>query len=169
MFMSSLRWSFVAAAVVTGSVLGASVAKADGPAYGRSAGPCCAPSWTGFYLGGGVGYGTFVTSQTTVNTGTGIPDRPFVDFGGQGWFGTAIVGYDQQIGNVVLGAFADFDWSGASGRVNDLLAMGTTFGRLDEDTAWAIGARAGFLATAKTLVYLSGGYTQVRFDGFQLE
>src|SRR3990172_7798650 len=70
-------------------------------------------SWTGLYLGAGFGYGTFVDSFTTFAIGPPpAQDRPFTDFGGEGWLGTVVVGYDQQVQNVVLGVFADYDWTG---------------------------------------------------------
>jgi len=156
-------------AVALAAVMSTSAAMADGYERGpRYAAPCCAPSWSGFYLGAGVGYGSFVESETTVNTATGIPDHPSTDFGGKGVLGTVIVGYDHQIGNLVLGAFADFDWSGAKGTMSDIAGGPTLWGSVEQDSAWAVGGRAGLLTGPKTLVYLSGGYTQAKFDSFSL-
>jgi outer membrane immunogenic protein len=164
--MLALRKCSIGIVAVGVSMFASSAPRADGMPSGS---PCCAPSWTGFYLGGGVGYGSFVMSDKTYTTATGIQDRPWVDFGGHGWLGTVTAGYDHQIGPAVLGAFVDFDWSGASGRISDPTTTTVTFGKLDENHAWSVGGRAGILPTAKTLVYVSGGYTEVEFDGFQTQ
>lgn len=158
--MNAIRSMFVVGALASGTILMGTDAKADGMARGPYA-----PSWTGLYLGAGAGYGTFVNSFTSVDTATGIPDRPFVGFGGDGWLGTVVVGYDQQIGNMVVGVFVDFDWSGAKGNIGDV-ADGPILlvGPLEQEHAWSLGARVGMLASPKTLLYLSGGYTQATFD-----
>lgn len=122
--------------------------------------------WSGIYIGAGVGYGTFVNNNLLLNA-DGSVNTPAQDTGGNGGFGTVIAGYDHQIGDrLVLGAFADFDWSSVKGTLHELGGGADLFGSLRQDHAWAIGARAGFLASSKTLLYVSGGYTQAQFDGY---
>src|SRR6266478_7684540 len=80
-----------------------------------------APSWTGCYVGGGGGYGLW----NKENTGF-IDGPPRVQFtstttaGGRGYFGTVGGGCDYQFGlaglNLVVGAFADYDWSSLKGK-----------------------------------------------------
>jgi outer membrane immunogenic protein len=137
-------------------------ALADG--YGRrpaDVGCCEAPqTWTGFYLGAGIGAGAVVheLSATAPLLGT----ASFDGIGGEGIFGTVIVGYDRQIGrSVVFGIFADYDFSNIS---SDLSAGGLFNASLDHKWSWSVGARLGFLTSPSTLWYGTAGYTQARFD-----
>jgi outer membrane immunogenic protein len=88
---------------------------------------------------------------------------PFQEYtvGGRGWFGTVQVGCDYQVSqNIVIGAFADYDFSSIKG---DL----PIFGRVGEEklkSTWAAGGRIGWLPFNQLLTYVSAGYTQARFD-----
>jgi outer membrane immunogenic protein len=143
------------------SCLVAGQAIADG--YARKAAACCeAPRmWTGFYIGAGAGSGA-VVHDLTVN----VPAGSLLDFdgiGGQGYLGTVIVGYDQQISsNMVVGIFSDYDFSNIS---SDLSALGGAFNAsLAHKHTWSIGGRAGLLSSPSTLWYGTAGYTQAKFD-----
>jgi outer membrane immunogenic protein len=83
--------------------------------------------------------------------------------GADGVFGTLIAGYDWQVSpSTVFGLFVDYDFSNASHSfaLPDFLIASST----DHDSAWAIGARLGWLSSPSTLWYLTGGYTQADFD-----
>ncbi len=136
--------------------------------------PASAPSWTGIYLDAGGGYGIWAADTTTVipagfaGAGTCILCATQTQ-GGQGYFGRVGVGYDYQfsipIGHwapqFVAGPFADTDFSSLKGTIQDQTPFfaGTT----TEDWSWAVGARAGWLATPQILSYVNGGYTQTHF------
>ncbi len=116
------------------------------------------PSWSGFYLGAGIGAGALVDDVTF-----GLPAVGSVNsdgIGGQGIFGTALLGYDHQFGAFVLGVFADYDFSGIS---SDFSALGLFNASLDHNHSWAAGARFGFLSSPRSLWYGTAGYTQAEF------
>jgi outer membrane immunogenic protein len=84
------------------------------PAY-KAPGYVPAFSWTGWYIGGNVGYG-WGSSTNPVITGTGGDSVPFLTDGGnvfpslspKGLIGGGQIGYDWQANNWVLGLVADF-------------------------------------------------------------
>jgi outer membrane immunogenic protein len=119
-------------------------------------------NWTGCYVGAGGGYGMF-DQETRFVDGTFVSAQN--DNGGRGWFGTVQVGCDYQIGsNIVVGAFADYNWSGIKGDMS--VPVNTWIGEEKLKSSWAAGGRIGWVpwATTQLLVYVSGGYTEARFD-----
>jgi outer membrane immunogenic protein len=122
--------------------------------------PVAGYNWTGCYLGAGGGYGLFDQQSRYVTTGqTSLSN----DNGGRGWFGTVQVGCDYQISSgIVIGAFADYDFSGIKGN----MAV-PDFGFVGQEklqSSWAAGGRIGWLPSDQLLVYVSGGYTEARFS-----
>jgi outer membrane immunogenic protein len=116
------------------------------------------PPWSGFYLGLGGDAGAVVHDLSTTPPGGG-----FDGIGGQGIFGTAIVGYDQQIfPGVIVGVFADHDLSGISSNLP--VVGGLINASLDHKHSWSVGSRAGFLSSPSALWYGTAGYTQAQFD-----
>ena len=110
------------------------------PAYKSAV--AVAPSWTGLYVGGGVGYGMY-NADTIWFLPTGAPFQPLTQTqGGRGWLGTVNVGYDYQFNNnIVAGVLADYDLASIKGTIQDQGPF--TVGTMTENSAWAIGARAG--------------------------
>jgi outer membrane immunogenic protein len=123
-------------------------------------------NWTGCYVGAGGGYGMFDDESRLVqNFGGQIQTSLKNDNGGRGWFGTVQVGCDLQIGsNIVIGAFGDYDWSGIKGDMS-IPALGWV-GEEKLKNSWAAGGRIGWIPWTNTqfLVYVSGGYSQARFN-----
>jgi outer membrane immunogenic protein len=127
-------------------------------------------NWTGCYVGGGGGYGMWNQRTTTLTDPAGVAIWTPVDHGGDGWFGTVQVGCDYQVtSNIVIGAFGDYDFSGMKG---DVLLGGGLFWSGEEKlkSSWAAGGRIGWVPfqASQLLVYVSGGYTQARFDAVNL-
>jgi outer membrane immunogenic protein len=120
------------------------------------------PPWTGFYLGVGGGAGAVVHDYSIDVPGVGNA-LSFDGFGGQGVFGTVIAGYDHQLYRaIVVGLFADYDFSGIS---TDVSALGGLFSQsIDHRHSWSVGGRAGFMSSPTTLWFATAGYTQARFD-----
>ncbi len=151
-------------------------------------------SWTGFYLGAGVGAGAVVHDLDVdafadefdngnceaVNSSFVCSGTPFNLFdaslnvdgiGGEGVVGTLQVGYDWQFDTRgVFGVFADADLSGISSDINfSASALDDNYalsgsGEIDMDWMWTIGARLGYLTTPDTMIYVLLGYTQAEFD-----
>jgi outer membrane immunogenic protein len=130
------------------------------------AAPVAVYSWSGCYVGAGGGYGMYNQESQFVDGVVG-PFGLSNDNGGRGWFGTVQVGCDLQIGSSwVIGAFADYDFSGIKG---DMAVPLLGWVGQDEKlkNSWAAGGRIGWLPFQQQLllVYVSGGYTQARFNG----
>jgi outer membrane immunogenic protein len=89
--------------------------------------------------------------------------------GGRGWLGRVGVGCDYQFNSsFVVGAFGDYDWMSIKGtNQNQLIAAnnGTPVQADQKETgAWAVGLRLGYLPYPNLLTFVSGGWTQTRFD-----
>jgi outer membrane immunogenic protein len=148
-------------------------AAADLPVKTRpmAAAPYAAPySWTGCYLGAGGGYGMFVQRHRTIDA-AGVPvTAGETDTGGKGWFGTVQVGCDYQVADRwVIGAFADYNFSGIKGNFQPTGLTGAgglgIYGEEKLSSSWAAGGRIGYAVFPTLLAYVSGGYTEARFDG----
>ena len=160
------RWLLVTAVALA---MAAPAIAADLPSRGpiNKAPPPVAPigyNWTGCYVAGGGGYGLF--NQDTSRNFEGGGSSAEVTNGGRGWFGTVGGGCDVQFGSWVLGAFGDYDFADLKG---DVAIPGPNLvGREKQDSAWAVGGRLGYTLTPTILTYVNAGYTQARFDGFDL-
>jgi outer membrane immunogenic protein len=126
-------------------------------------------NWTGCYLGGGLGYGMF-NQDSFLETDPGhVPLSGSLRTGGRGWFGTVTGGCDYQFStpgfifsSLVIGAFADGDWGSLKGNAF------TWTSTESEKSAWSAGGRIGWLVNPSLLSYFNGGYTEARFDGFEV-
>lgn len=152
-------------------------------------------SWTGFYIGGNVGY-SWGRSETDVgyfSTTTGLPIVPpagsvtSADFDMDGWVAGVQAGYNWQTGNWVLGVEADFQWTGQDGGADYLCAAGpnslaclngptfpppgvtgTTLA-LSQSLEWfgTFRGRLGYTVAPTVLLYVTGGlaYGEVETSG----
>lgn len=101
-------------------------------------------SWTGFYIGGHVGYGW------SRWTGTSTFGTDSVD--GKGWLGGAQAGYNYQAGNWVFGVEGEYTWSDV--KYTTPIFAGTL--SLKNDYYITAAARIGY-AFDRFLVYAKGG------------
>lgn len=125
-------------------------------------------SWTGFYSGAGYGYGMW-NADTTVQETAGFPLFGTNTAGGRGWLATAVAGYDYQFGDhLVAGVLADYDFANMHGVFTDPGGLGSLGGELTENSAWAAGARIGWLFAPQLLTYVSGGFTEAHFSSVVL-
>jgi outer membrane immunogenic protein len=116
-------------------------------------------SWSGFYLGAGIGAGAVVHEVTA--SVPGLASASLDGIGGEGIFGTVTIGYDHQIGRAVVGIFADYDFSNIS---SDISAARLFNASLDHKWSRSVGGRLGFIVTPHTMWYGMTGYTQAQFD-----
>jgi outer membrane immunogenic protein len=159
--MKKLAIAITAVAAFTGSAVAA-----DLPVKARYIAPApvvTAYNWTGCYVGAGGGYGMYnqdISADTAgiSNTLAASPDT--LTLGGRGWFGTVQVGCDYQMTpSFVIGAFGDYDFGSITGHLG-----ATSLGDEKLSSSWDVGGRVGWIALPNLLAYVSGGYTQARFD-----
>jgi outer membrane immunogenic protein len=135
------------------------------PVY-RTAAARAPASWSGVYLNAGGGYGMWNADTTTTLAGSGFAPnvmRVTEQQGGRGWLGRVGGGYDHQFTrNIVAGVFADFDFSNLKGTIQDP-DIGVA-GDIKQKSAWAAGARAGWLVTPAILSYFNVGYSGAHFS-----
>jgi outer membrane immunogenic protein len=158
-----------ATAITTAGISAASAA--DLPA--RAAPPVFAAvpvfTWTGFYVGGNLGWGwRDDDNETVVLTGPGIPAGLVgtlnFDNGNDGNFtGGGQIGYNYQIGSFVIGAEADIQWIDTDDNNAVFVAgPGNTGlfvpGEFEDSSDWwgTVRLRAG-VAFDRFLVYATGG------------
>ncbi len=165
--MKKLVLAITAIAALVGSQAGSAVA-ADLSARTYTKAPILAPvpSWTGFYIFGGGGYGVFDanTYSTTFPGKTALTIGQTV--GGDGYFGTAGVGYDWQYAKWVGGIFADGQFGSIKGSLTD--PFNAAVGKPSDKTSAAAGVRLGYLVAPSVLSYVNGGYSYAQFSGTTL-
>lgn len=112
-------------------------------------------NWTrawGAILGG---YGMTNTEVSVDGFG---PLNPLLDgLGAEGIFGEVQVGFDKDLGPVILGVFAGAGYSDAS-----FGAFGGDV--LDQKESYFVGLRGGIPLTSKTLGYVAGGWRWTNFE-----
>lgn len=73
------------------------------------------------------------------------------------------VGYDAQLGGVVVGAEAEITGSTAKTRAEDVLAAGDRL-RIGAGRDLYAGARLGYVVSPQAMLYVKGGYTNARVN-----
>jgi outer membrane immunogenic protein len=127
-------------------------------------------SWSGFYLGGHVGYDR---NEPTARFGANFPqtDLPTLPFGtpfhpnGNGFLGGVQAGFNYQIRNLVFGVETDWSWldvKGATRLTGSDPALGFppgyTFSTAERlKSLGTLRGRVGFTPTDRLLVYGTGG------------
>jgi len=151
------------------TMLAGGSALADGMSRGSiKDAPVATPSWSGFYLGAGVGYGHMLgDNKYSDDFGPGTFQSWTNDSAGGG-FGTVVIGFDRLVRErYVVGLFADADWGSIEGhfRNSDPPATDDSF-RIRN--AYSVGARAGFLMTPTSLLFATAGYSwaKIKSNGY---
>jgi outer membrane immunogenic protein len=93
-------------------------------------------------------------SEDGVNTGTNSGDESI-----EGAAYGAAIGYDFNIGTLVVGAEAELSDSTSKQEFNETIDGTAFLGRIETGRDIYLGGRIGFTATPSTLVYVKGGYT----------
>jgi outer membrane immunogenic protein len=152
----TMRRGLFALIAVAGTTMGTGIASAadiQRPVY--QAPPAgvmpVAYDWTGFYVGGHVGYGWADKSWQDSFGLFGISHQA------KGFLGGGQAGFNYQIGQFVVGVEGDMSWSGMSGSTN---ALASTF-NTDVDWTATLTGRLG-MAFDRWLVYGKGGAAWAR-------
>jgi outer membrane immunogenic protein len=168
------------ASVVLGALAASSAMAADMSVKApilKAPPPAPVYNWTGCYLDAGVGYGMWNQDHSTTTAFGGVPNIDTVETtgGGRGWLGRVGAGCDYQVSSSwVIGILGDYDFMNLRGSMDPLLVGGPGRGGFPleadekESSAWAVGARLGYLITPTVLTYVDGGWTQTRFDQMNL-
>ncbi|GGF88459.1 membrane protein [Azorhizobium oxalatiphilum] len=122
-------------------------------------------SWTGFYIGGNVGY-AWANNSYDYTSPLGFTTSYDVG-GGDGWVAGLQAGYNYQFANnVVLGIEADIDWTGVGGSngifTGPLVGTNSVAGG-ELDYFGTIRARVGY-AFDRWLPYVTGGAAWGKID-----
>ena len=150
------RWLLAAAAA---SALATAARGADVPSAPQHApaqyAPAYVPSWTGSYLGINGGYGAGTSRWTDTATGASSGS-----FGVDGGMVGGTLGYNMQLGTVVLGLEGDIDWSSLKGSTSTNCGSGC---RTANDWLGTARGRIGY-AFDRFMPFVSGGlaYGQVK-------
>lgn len=134
--------------------LGSAAIAADVPARAYTKAPAVDPAynWTGFYAGVHAGYGLGSTEWQILNIRT------------DGALGGIQAGYNQQIGNLLLGIEADISFSGLKGnRTLSVLNQATLTQTSQINWLSTVTGRVGF-ANGRWLTYAKGGFAWANED-----
>ena len=120
-------------------------------------------SWTGFYIGGNVGVAWGERNVTDV---TGLTFSHRTD---SALIGGGQVGFNYQMGTLVLGVEGDFDWAGSNNRNDPGVAVLNSILRVDlrDRTVATLAARFGF-AAERWLFYGKAGGGWVGVSNFTI-
>lgn len=141
----------LAGAMVSGSAMAADIARPVYKAPPAGALPV-AYDWTGFYVGGHVGYGWAKKDWQDSFGLFNLSTDP------NGLLGGGQVGFNYQIGQFVLGAEGDFSWSGIKGGTTLLGVVPPLGASFNTNVNWTstVTGRLG-IAFDRWLVYAKGG------------
>ncbi|HEX2842313.1 cellulose biosynthesis protein BcsS [Hyphomicrobium sp.] len=142
----------IASAVLLSLTGGAALA--DGMVSLKDTPAPAAPSWSGLYFGGSIGYGR---NDSKNNYHDSDGDRSSVSEDANGGLVSLVWGIDCMLRDrIVVGAFVDFDWSD--------IDRGFDGNEMTIDRSVNIGARLGYLITENTLLFATAGYSRAHFD-----
>jgi outer membrane immunogenic protein len=162
-----------AAAILSGLLSSGPASAADIAPQITKAPPAIAPawSWTGFYIGGNIGYG-FTTDRTVTTVGqTAINNATVADgarptnfsLENDGFLAGGQIGYNWQFGSYVLGVEADIQYTDFRDSVNVVttgVAFPGTRNNLFSQELEFLGTVRGRLGWTwdRTLIYATGGF-----------
>lgn len=164
-----MRWISLALVAATSAIASAHLAfAADMPTKAPVAAP--AYSWTGFYIGGNIGYGTSSKDWTDISAATGLPTGFLASSKPDGFFGGAQAGYNYQVGQWVVGVEGQFSWTDMKSTTPWIQPNGAV--SPDERVRTVIHALATLtgrfgVAWDRALLYAKGGAAWVDEDHWQ--
>jgi outer membrane immunogenic protein len=153
---------FLVAGIATAALCGAPAIAADMPVKAPvyKAAPTPIFNWTGFYIGGHVGYGwSKVDNLYGPLAGPGAFTSDGGKSDGKGWLGGVHAGYNVQNGNLVWGFELDGDYTGIKG---DDHGVGGDTNQFKAPWLASARLRAGVVTMQRTLWYVTGGGAYMR-------
>jgi outer membrane immunogenic protein len=110
-------------------------------------------SWSGFYIGGEVGW---------AHANGSVSDSLFglsVDSSHDGFLGGGVVGFNYQTSNIVFGVEGDFDWTSLSATGSGTFIPGVGVLQASAKTDWisSLAGRVGIAVADRALLYVKGG------------
>jgi outer membrane immunogenic protein len=152
-----VRCASLGASVVFATGLGTTAALADG--YQPPAVYVVAPimTWTGFYIGGNVGGAWSEVDWSNIS----LTGERF-DNSASGFIGGGQIGYNQQIGNIVLGVEATISGADLNKDFRSILVPAVNFS-VDVHTIATVTGRFG-VAADQWLFYGKGGWAGAQVD-----
>jgi outer membrane immunogenic protein len=158
----------------TAVLLGTVVSAAAADLYVKAPPSVAEYNWTGFYIGGNIGY-SWGTSDSTVdfyNSTTGaLLGSASGSFSMDGVIGGGQVGYNKQTGKIVWGLEADIQASGQQGSAafTCVTCTPTVTETLNQKLDWfgTVRGRLGWTVTPTVLAYVTGGlaYGDIETNG----
>lgn len=132
---------------------------------GRLAAPAVAAfSWSGFYLGANVGYGTGRMSTDATVTAGGLGTSVDLGTNVKGFVGGGQLGYNWQMGQFVFGIEADMNFSGQKGS-NSVACIAIAGCLLTVDSKIksfeTVRGRFGYTVFDRSMVYFTAGWARL--------
>lgn len=150
---------FVLATAAVVALAGSAANAADlgaRPVYKAPVAVPIAYNWTGFYIGGHVGWGgEDASARLTANSGV-FPAGTVLSSRSDGFLGGGQIGVNWQINTWVLGLEGDFSWTKADGIASATVAGLTSTGTVRYNWFATATARLGYAAN-NWLFYVKGG------------
>jgi outer membrane immunogenic protein len=131
---------------------------ASAPVYTKAPEYSPATNWSGFYIGGHLGYdwGRTRVVDNGVLTESSVPMS--------GVIGGGLVGYNWQMGSFVYGLEGDFGVSNLIGHGVRAAPVPLAPNQYEVDVSGNIRGRVGFTVLPDTLLYAAGGLALANFD-----
>ena len=129
--------------------------------------PIALYNWTGFYVGGDVGYGWGTSKSVATTANANFPvGFAFAPDDLSGAVAGGHAGYNYQIDRLVLGIEGDFDWADIKGSAVDPSPLRATTTTSNSKHTWLadITGRVGY-AWNNWLLYAKGGAAWTRNEG----
>jgi outer membrane immunogenic protein len=139
------------------------------PVYKSPAMVPVAYNWTGFYVGGHVGWGwqNATASLVSVPPGSPLPAGTLISSDSNGFLGGGQVGWNWQTGQLVFGLEGDFSWTGQSTATtvtSTVPVAGTTVTGATKYNWFATGTARVGVASSNWLAYVKGGVAFADLD-----
>jgi outer membrane immunogenic protein len=150
---------FLAGVAVVALAVADSARAADLPRAMPMKAPVMAPvyNWSGFYVGGSIGYDWGTLTRTSTSLTTGVTGAP-ISFSDNGVFGGGQLGYNWTwMPNIIFGIEADVFGAGING--SNTVVTATNTHRYDDKVDWfgTVRGRLGY-AVNNWLFYGTGGF-----------